>query len=88
MKPDEKSDRGRTMGNGFKLHPFLLEPSCSSHKLCSRSLPWEAGTLQLAVPHPLQHRVVCETVSPRHHVPAVWKELYLNRCCRNVREGG
>lgn len=76
------------MGSGFKLHPFLIEPSCSSHRLCSRSLPWEAVTPQLAVPLPSQHRMVCETVSPRHNVPAVWKELYLNRCYRNFREAG
>lgn len=57
------------MGSGFNLHPSLILASCSSARLCCRSLPREAGTPQLALPCPLQHRKVCETVSPRHRVP-------------------
>lgn len=87
MKPGEKLGRGRTMRNGFKLHPSLILPSFSSPRLCSRFLPREAGTLQLARPHPWQHRMVCET-APGTMFFTVWKELYLNRCYRNFREAG
>lgn len=47
-----------------------IHPSYSPAAALPGSVPGPfSGAPQLAVPHPLQHRMVCETVSPRHHVP-------------------
>lgn len=88
MKPGEKSGRVRTVGNGIKVHPSLIILSCSSRRPCSRSLPREAETPQLAVPIPHSTGWCVRQSAPGTMFLTVWKELYLNRCYRNFREAG